>query len=265
MTTSPTGQIHMQVMWNRLISVVEEQAQALLRTAFGSVVREAGDLSAGVYDLRGRMLAQAVTGTPGHVNTMAVAVGHFLERFPIDTMREGDVYVTNDPWMGTGHLFDFVVVTPAFRAGQLVSLFASTCHLVDVGGLGFSADARSVYEEGVRVPHMKLYDRGTLNDVLMQVIETNVRQPIEAKGDLLALVGCNNAGCTRLVAMMDEFDIDSIDPLAEHILENSRRAMEEAVSKVPPGDYRASMTLDGYEDEVRLELRMVVADWRHNT
>ena len=260
MTTSPTGQLHMQVMWNRLISVVEEQAQALLRTAFGSVVREAGDLSAGVYDLRGRMLAQAVTGTPGHVNTMAVAVGHFLERFPIDTMREGDVYVTNDPWMGTGHLFDFVVVTPAFRAGRLVSLFASTCHLVDVGGLGFSADARSVYEEGIRVPHMKLYDRGTLNDVLMRVIETNVRQPIEAKGDMLALVSCNNAGCTRFVAMMDEFGIDSIDPLAEHILENSRRAMEEAVRKVPPGDYRASMTLDGYEDEVRLELRMTVKD-----
>lgn len=260
MTKSATSQIHMQVMWNRLISVVEEQAQALLRTAFGSVVREAGDLSAGVYDLQGRMLAQAVTGTPGHVNTMAVAVGHFLERFPVDSMREGDVYVTNDPWMGTGHLFDFVVVTPAFRAGRLVSLFASTCHLVDVGGLGFSADARSVYEEGIRVPHMKLYDQGALNDVLMRVIETNVRQPIEAKGDMMALVSCNNAGCGRFVAMMDEFGLDSIDPLAEHILENSRRAMEEAIDKVPPGEYRASMTLDGYEEEVRLELLMTVAD-----
>lgn len=141
--------IRTQVMWNRLVAVVEEQAQALLRTAFGSVAREAGDLSAGVYDTQGRMLAQAVTGTPGHVNTMAVAVGHFLARYPLATMRAGDVFVTNDPWLGTGHLFDFVVVTPVFRQGQAVALFASTCHTIDVGGIGFSADARSVYEEGL--------------------------------------------------------------------------------------------------------------------
>jgi len=108
--------IDKQVMWTRLISVVEEQAQALLRTAFGSVVREAGDLSAGVYDLKGQMLAQAVTGTPGHVNTMAMAVGHFLDRFPSETMKPGDVFVTNDPWMGTGHLFDYVMLTQLFVA-----------------------------------------------------------------------------------------------------------------------------------------------------
>ena len=140
--------IHMQVMWNRLIAVVEEQAQALLHTAFGAITREAGDLSAGVYDTGGRMLAQAVTGTPGHVNTMAAAVRHFLDRFPLATMRPGDVFVTNDPWFGTGHLFDFVMVTPVFRGERPVGLFASTCHTPDVGGVGFSAEARSVYEEG---------------------------------------------------------------------------------------------------------------------
>jgi len=107
--------IQLQVMWNRLIAVVEEQAQALLRTAFGSITREAGDLSAGVYDTDGNMLAQAVTGTPGHVNSMATAVRHFFDRYPLATMKPGDVYVTNDPWMGTGHLFDYVVVTPVFR------------------------------------------------------------------------------------------------------------------------------------------------------
>ena len=119
MTVSGLAEVYHQVMWTRLISVVEEQAQALLRTAFGSVVREAGDLSAGVYDTGGRMLAQAVTGTPGHVNSMAAAVAHFLDRFPLESMREGDVYVSNDPWLGTGHLFDFVIVTPAFsKAAQ---------------------------------------------------------------------------------------------------------------------------------------------------
>jgi N-methylhydantoinase B len=148
--------IHLQVMWNRLIAVVEEQAQALLRTAFGAITREAGDLSAGVYDTSGNMLAQAVTGTPGHVNSMAAAVKHFFPRFPLESMRPGDVFVTNDPWMGTGHLFDFVMVTPVFRGEQPVALFASTCHTVDIGGVGFNAEARSVYEEGICIPHLRL-------------------------------------------------------------------------------------------------------------
>lgn len=258
----PLARIHMQVMWNRLISVVEEQAQALLRTAFGSVAREAGDLSAGVYDLKGRMLAQAVTGTPGHVNTMAVAVQHFIDRFPLAEMREGDVYTTNDPWLGTGHLFDFVVVTPAFLDGELVALLASTCHLVDVGGRGFTADARSVYEEGIYIPHTKMFEAGRLNEPLMDIIANNVREPIEVKGDLLALVSCNDTGCRRLVDMMREFGMTTIDNLAQHILTNSRNAMIEAIKQVPEGTYDAEMTLDGYDEPVRLKLRMTVADGR---
>ena len=123
---SPLSELTLQLMWNRLIAVVEEQAQTLIRTAFSNTVREAGDLSAGVFDLQGRMLAQAVTGTPGHVNAMAASVGYFLERYPVGSMSEGDVYITNDPWHGTGHLHDFTVVTPAFRNGRAVALFAST-------------------------------------------------------------------------------------------------------------------------------------------
>ena len=213
--------IRTQVMWNRLISVVEEQAQALLRTAFGSVAREAGDLSAGVYDTQGRMLAQAVTGTPGHVNTMAVAVGHFLARFPLDTLRAGDVLVTNDPWLGTGHLFDFVVVTPVFRSGRAVALFASTCHTIDVGGMGFTADARSVYEEGTCIPHLKLAREGAINEDLLAIVQANSRNPVEARGDILSLVSCNEVGVRRLLGMMDEFALDTMDVLGEHILTQS--------------------------------------------
>src|ERR1700741_3561257 len=110
--SKPIGDIELQIMWNRLIAVVEEQAQVLLRTAFSAIVREAGDLSAGVFDRQGNMLAQAVTGTPGHVNSMAESVRHFIRAFPVETMREGDIYITNDPWMGTGHLNDFVLTTP---------------------------------------------------------------------------------------------------------------------------------------------------------
>jgi N-methylhydantoinase B len=110
---SALARIQTQIMWNRLIAVVEEQAQTMIRTAFSTTVREAGDLSAGVFDLKGRMLAQAVTGTPGHVNSMMESVAHFLAKFPAETMKPGDHYITNDPWLGTGHLHDLTVVTPA--------------------------------------------------------------------------------------------------------------------------------------------------------
>lgn len=258
--TSALAQIHMHVMWNRLISVVEEQAQALLRTAFGSIAREAGDISAGVYDLHGRMLAQAVTGTPGHVNSMAMAVRHFLDRFPAETMRPGDVYITNDPWLGTGHLFDFVIVTPTFRNDRMVALFACTTHVIDVGGRGFTADARSVYEEGLYIPHMHLAREGRMNDTLLAIIRANTRDPVQVVGDLMSLVGCNETGSRRLVAMMDEFDLDSIDELAEHIVQSSRSAMLAEIARLPRGTYRSRMTIDGYERPLDLAATLTVAD-----
>ena len=144
MASNSLGQIDLQIMWNRLIAVVEEQAQTLMRTAFSSIVREAGDLSAGVFDLKGRMLAQAVTGTPGHVNSMAESVKHFIRHFPVETMKAGDIYITNDPWMGTGHTNDFVLTTPCFKNGRLVALFSCTSHIMDIGGIGFGPDATDV-------------------------------------------------------------------------------------------------------------------------
>src|SRR6056297_4020250 len=148
------------VLWNRLISVCEEQANALMRAAFGAIVREAGDLSAGVFNAQGEMLAQAVTGTPGHVNTMAASVRAMLDFVPAHTLAPGDALVTNDPWLGAGHVFDFVVVTPAFLDGEIVGYLASTSHIVDVGGRGWSAEAQSVFEEGITIPVMHLR-RGT--------------------------------------------------------------------------------------------------------
>ena len=232
------GAIHTQVMWNRLISVVEEQAQSLLRTAFGSVAREAGDLSAGVYDTAGRMLAQAVTGTPGHVNTMAVAVRHFLDRYPLDRLREGDVLVTNDPWLGTGHLFDYVVVTPVFRAGRPVALFASTCHTIDVGGIGFSAQARSVYEEGTCIPHLHLKRAGVLNEDLLAIVQANSRNPIEARGDILSLVSCNAVGARRLPGLIDEFALQDLDAVSTPALRQSERSPRPALARPPSGGGR---------------------------
>ena len=171
MSTSGTlDTIRMQVMWNRLISVVEEQAQALMRTAFSPIVRECGDLSAGVFDARGRMLAQAITGTPGHVNSMAESVNHFIDHFPLETMVEGDIYITNDPWMGTGHLNDFVLTTPCFRNGSLVALFSCTSHLTDIGGIGTGPDGTDVHMEGIYIPMLKLADAGNINETLMAMV-----------------------------------------------------------------------------------------------
>ncbi len=254
--------IDKQVMWTRLISVVEEQAQALLRTAFGSVVREAGDLSAGVYDLKGQMLAQAVTGTPGHVNTMAMAVSHFLDRFPTESMRPGDVFVTNDPWMGTGHLFDYVMLTPAFHNDDPVAFFASTCHVTDVGGRGFTADAGSIFEEGVLIPHMRIRSEGKLNDDVLSIIQANSRNPVEVMGDIRSLLSCNDAGVARFADMLDEFELNSLDDLSRHIIESSATAMRRAISSVPDGIYSAQMTIDGYEKPIILKARLLVDEER---
>src|SRR3954468_10005722 len=245
--------IDLQVMWHRLIAVVEEQAQVLLRTAFSPIVRECGDLSAGVFDIKGRMLAQAVTGTPGHVNSMAESVKHFIAHFPLDTMKQGDAYITNDPWMGTGHLNDFVVTTPCFKDGRLVALFSCTSHLMDIGGIGFGPDATDVVMGGLYIPFRMLSDRGVVNDTLMGLIRANPRLPIDTEGDTYSLAGCNDVGCRRLVDMMAEFGLDDLDLLADHICERSRTAVLAEIATLPKGSWTNAMTVDGYEEPLTLK------------
>ncbi len=250
----------MQIMWNRLIAVVEEQAQTLMRTAFSPIVRECGDLSAGVFDTNGRMLAQAVTGTPGHVNSMAESVKHFLRHFPIDTMREGDIYITNDPWMGTGHLNDFVLTTPCFRRGRLVALFSCTSHLTDIGGIGTGPDGTDVHMEGIYIPMLKLADQGKLDKTLMAMVRANTRQPVESEGDVYSLAACNDIGCVRLVEMMEEFELDDLNELAEYICGNSEEAVLAEIRKLPKGVYRNTMTIDGYDHPIELVARLTIDD-----
>ncbi len=253
---TPQVSVTYQVMWNRLISIVEEQAQALVRTAFSTSVREAGDLSVGVYDAHGNMLAQAVTGTPGHVNAMADAVPHFIRRIGRGNIFEGDVYLTNDPWEGTGHLHDFTVVTPSFRDGRLVGFFACTAHVVDVGGRGFGADGNSVYEEGLHIGIMKFFERGAVDKTLLHIIRSNVREPDQVIGDLYALATCNSIGHRRLLEMMDEFSLQGLDGIAEFILDNSRRATIERIAALPRGSAEASLTIDGYDQPITLKVRL---------
>jgi N-methylhydantoinase B len=254
------GEIELQVMWSRLIAVVEEQAQTLLRTAFSSIVREAGDLSAGVFDRRGRMLAQAVTGTPGHVNSMAESVVHFIRHFPLETMRPGDIYICNDPWMGTGHLNDFVLTTPCFHRGKLIALFSCTSHLMDIGGIGFGPDATDVFMEGLYIPMLKLADGGELNHTLMSMIRANTRLPVDTEGDVYSLANCNDVGARRLIEMMEEFDLDDLDRLADHICDRSRAAVIAEIAKLPRGTWSNSMTVDGYDEPITLVAQTTIGE-----
>jgi N-methylhydantoinase B len=250
--------IQWQIMWNRLIAVVEEQAQIMIRTAFSTTVREAGDLSAGIFDLQGRMLAQAVTGTPGHVNSMMESVGHFLAKFPVETMGEGDHYITNDPWLGTGHLHDLTVVSPVFRQGRIVGLFANTAHVIDVGGLGMGPEGRSVFEEGLYIPIVRCFEAGQPNETFFDFIRAGSRLPVELEGDVYSLCACNDAAARRLVQMMDEFSLESLDPLAEFIFNASFRGTLAQIAALPQGTWHAGIRSDGYEDPVTLRAAMTI-------
>ncbi|WP_413873345.1 hydantoinase B/oxoprolinase family protein [Albidovulum sp.] len=259
-TADQTREIHMQVMWNRLISVVEEQAMTLLRTAFSTSVREAGDLSAGVFDPAGRMLAQAVTGTPGHVNTMAEAVLHFIDEIGRQDMFPGDTYVTNDPWKGTGHLHDITMVSPSFKGDRLVGFFACTAHVVDVGGRGFGADGKSVYEEGIQIPIMKFAERGRVNADLVRILRSNVREANQVVGDFYSLAACNDVGHNRLIAMMDEIGLETLDELGEFIFARTRAATLERIAALPRGTWTNTMMTDGYDVPVRLMATLETRD-----
>jgi N-methylhydantoinase B len=257
---SSLDRLRLQLLWDRLLAIVEEQAQTLIRTAFSTTVREAGDLSTGVFDTDGQMLAQAITGTPGHVNAMAASVGFFLSKHPLETLEPGDVLVTNDPWHGTGHLNDFTVVTPVFRKGRAIALFAATSHIADVGGLGFGPDGRQVFEEGINLPIGYLFRAGKINATLIEILRANVRDPRAAEGDLYSLTACNKAGSESLLAAMDEFSLDDLEAVGEMIIDNSRSAMLEEIRELPKGTWHNTMQVDGYSEPVDLVCCVTISD-----
>ncbi|PZU25418.1 MAG: 5-oxoprolinase [Shinella sp.] len=256
--TTATRDIQLQVIWSRLIAAVEEQARSLIRAGFSTSTREAGDVSAGVFNVRGEMLAQAVTGTPGHINSMARSVRHFLTEYPIETMAEGDVFITNDPWKATGHLSDLSVVTPIYRAGKPVALFACTTHVVDIGGNGPSPESRDVYGEGLFIPIMKIAERGEMNEHLLKIVRANVKEPVQVEGDIFALVSCNEIGGRRLQKIMDEYGLEDLEETGKAILTRSHKAMMDAIAKLPRGTWRNHMRIDGYEAPIDLHAAVTV-------
>ncbi len=254
-TTDP---ITLEICWNRLVGVVNEQAAALQRTSFTSIVREAGDLSAGVFDRRGYMVAQAVTGTPGHINSMALAMKHFLAACPLETLRPDDVLITNDPWLTSGHLNDVTICSPIFRGKECIAFFASTCHTADIGGHVLSAEAREVYEEGLQIPIMKLYEGGRPNQALMAIVRANTRLPDMVLGDFHAQIAGGAVGGERLLEFMAEFGLDRLESLADEIIGRTERAMRGAIRALKPGVYTNEITSDGFDEPITIRVRCEV-------
>jgi N-methylhydantoinase B len=255
----PIDPITLEVIWNRLLAAANEQQDALIRTAFSTIVRESQDLACGMFDTKGRMIAQSISGTPGHINAMATSMRHFLAAFPRGHLAPGDVLITNDPWQTAGQMNDITITTPVFRNGKLVALFANTCHSADIGGRILSAEAREVFEEGLRIPIMKLFERGEPNRILMQIVRTNVRQPDEVIGDLYAQTACNETGGRALLEMMDEFNLDSIDDIAEEIIGRSEAAVRAGIAKLPSGEWSSETWSDGFEGPILVRCAVKIA------
>lgn len=246
------------LVWQRLIAILEDQAQTLIRTAFSTTTRESGDLSAGAFDRRGRMIAQAVTGTPGHVNAMALAVLHFLRRFPLDSLAPGDVLVSNDPWLCSGHLHDMTVVTPVFRGERAVGLVANTVHMVDIGGTGFGAGAREVHEEGLCLPICKLAHGGVVDPVLMAIIAANVREAEQVVGDLESSLASNAVAAARIAALLGEFGLEDLEGAADAIIARTQAAVEARIAALADGRYTNHMRVDGFGAPIDLHIAVTI-------
>jgi len=221
-------------------------------------VRESGDLSAGIFDLQGRMIAQAVTGTPGHINTMAESVRYFLDYYDLEKMHPEDIYVTNDPWKAAGHLNDFMLVRPCFHQEQLIGFTSCTSHLADIGGLGFGPDGTDVLDEGLYVPILKLVDAGKLDSTFMTLLKANSRVPIEVEGDMFALIACVECGSRRLSECMSDFGIADIEDISSYIIDTSRKNTLDRIRELADGQYHYSMRVDGYDEPLDLVAKLTI-------
>ncbi len=257
MTTDNT---RLQMLWDRLLAVVEEQGQALMRAAFSPIVRECGDISAGIFDAEGRMLAQAVTGTPGHVNTMAMAVNSLRDRFPVQDMRAGDICMTNDPWIASGHLNDFFLMMPILHEGRHVGFTACTSHLADLGGQGMGPEGSDIHDEGLMIPPCKLVEAGEVNALLLDIVKANSREPVANEGDIYALVACCEAGAARVRETMHEFALADLRDLSRYIVETSRRGTLDIIADLPKGTWKSALTVDGYDSPLELRAALTIAD-----
>jgi 5-oxoprolinase (ATP-hydrolysing) len=251
--------IALEIMWSRLVTVVEEMWLTVCRTAFSLVISEAQDFACELLDPEGETLAHSPRAMPVFNLTLPLAVKALLERYPAHTLKPGDVLVTNDPWLCAGHLFDIAVVTPCFRDGRVVGLLGTVGHVSDIGGTKDSLRAREIYEEGFQIPPMKLYEAGVPNETLHRLLNENVRNGEQVLGDLHSFVAANALGAERLVAFMDDYGMHDLRALAAVVQGRSEKAMRDAIAAIPDGDYTSVIWNNPLGTPMRYPVKLTVA------
>ncbi len=252
--------VTIEILWTRLISIVDEAAATFERTCFSNLVRESNDYCVVLTDAKGRSLAQNTIAIPSFIGTLPTTVRHFIARFPLKTLKPGDVMITNDPWMGSGHLPDVNVAVPIFRHGRPIAFAATDSHVADIGGRPLVTGSRELFEEGLRIPPQKLMERGRVNHGLVEIIESNVRTPQETMGDIWGQVSACRMVEKRLIEMLDDTGADIVT-LGGHIQGRSEQAMRRAIRAVPNGGYEFEISDDGFDDEPTvIRCRVDIAD-----
>jgi N-methylhydantoinase B len=251
--------VELELLWRRLISLVDEAAAALVRTSFSTLVRESYDFSCIVTDAQGQSLVQATESIPSFIGTLPATVKHFLRAYPPERLEPGDVLITNDLWLGTGHLPDITVAKPIFRDGRLVAFSASTAHAPDIGGKIRSPEPREVFEEGLQIPPLKLMRAGATDETLVAILRQNVRTPDQTLGDLWAQVVALDVMEDRLLALMRSYGLADLADLAAEIQGRCESAMRAAIASLPDGTYRSELKTDGLmETPVTIRLALTV-------
>ena len=259
--------VTLEVLWTRIISVVDEAAKAIVRTSFSTLSNEANDFACVLTDARGAALAQNSGSIPSFIGCLPATVRHFIRELGADSMRPGDVLITNDAWLGTGHMSDVSVLKPIFHRERLVAFSATTSHMPDIGGRIRAIEAREIFEEGLHIPLSRLVRAGRVDDTLVALIRANVRTPDQTLGDIWAQVSANELMERRVNALMDDYDLATLTELGDELFARSERAMREAIRAVPDGTYRYAFRTDGtgapFDFKLALTVRRdeIVADF----
>jgi len=251
--------VSLEIMWARLVTVVEEMWHTIVRTAFSLIVSEAQDFATDLLDPEGESLAHSPRAMPVFNLTVPIAVKALLQKFPPSTLVPGDVLITNDPWLCAGHLFDIAVVTPVFRDGRLIALTATVGHVGDIGGTKDSLRAREIYDEGLQIPPMKLYRAGVPNEDLLTLLRENVRKSDEVLGDVFSFVAANQLGADRLLTFMSDYGMHDLRALAAVVQDRSEVAMREAIRTLPNGEYHSEISNNPLGTRLRYPLKVTVA------
>ncbi len=253
----PLDPVSLEIMWARLVSMVDEAAATFVRTSFSMLVREANDYAIVLTDTKGRSLAQSSLSIPSFIGTLPATVKHLLRLFPLDTLKPGDVLATNDPWLGTGHVHDVNIATPIFYKGRPVAIAAITSHMPDIGGRLRSGGIREIFEEGLQLPPVKLMRRGKADESVIEIIKRNVRVPEQTIGDIYGQVAAARMLEERLVRLLDETGIDLAD-LGAEVRSRSEKAMRAAIRALPDGTYRRVVAYDGFEEPTTVDCTIAI-------